>query len=150
MKDRIKRLIQTEGITPSRLADLLGVQRSSISHILAGRNNASLDIVQRILQKFPQISHQWLLFGTGEMYTSVVPELAFAQSSHEADEATEPPLPPDPVKHTPKEPPGSNSQHAAHGYLNQIPMSMFATDKKVVKIVMFFSDKTFVEYVMGE
>ncbi len=68
MKDRILKIINKEQLTSSKFADLIGVQRSSISHIISGRNNPSLDIVQKILLEFKTVNPEWLLFGTGDMY----------------------------------------------------------------------------------
>lgn len=75
MKTRIEKLIDKEQLTPSKLADLIGVQRSSISHILSGRNNPSLDFVQKILLQFKNLNSDWLLFGKGEMYKTAQPSL---------------------------------------------------------------------------
>lgn len=75
MKERIEELINKEQLTPSKLADLVGVQRSSISHILSGRNKPSLDFVQKILLQFKNINSDWLLFGKGEMYKTKLPSL---------------------------------------------------------------------------
>ena len=49
MKDRIILLIKAKNLTAAQFADEIGVQKSSISHIISGRNNASLDFVQKIL-----------------------------------------------------------------------------------------------------
>ncbi len=68
MKDRILKILDKENISAAKFADVLGVQRSSISHILSGRNKPSLDFVQRILQKFPEINSDWLLFGKGNIF----------------------------------------------------------------------------------
>lgn len=68
MKDRILKIIREEQLTPARFADIIGVQRSSISHYLSGRNNPGLDFVQKILLKFKNISSEWLILGKGEMY----------------------------------------------------------------------------------
>ncbi|MFC0876026.1 helix-turn-helix transcriptional regulator [Saccharicrinis sp. FJH2] len=68
MKDRIAELIEKEGLTPSKFADMIEVQRSNISHILAGRNKPSLDFLQKIINTFPDISGDWLLSGSGPMY----------------------------------------------------------------------------------
>lgn len=66
--DRIREVMNAEGYTSARFADDLEVGRAVISHILNGRNNPSLDIITKILSKLPQISTEWLLNGTGEMY----------------------------------------------------------------------------------
>lgn len=68
MKERIKQIMESEDMTPARFADTLEIGRAVISHILNGRNNPSLDIVMRILQHFPRINPDWLLYGAGNVY----------------------------------------------------------------------------------
>ena len=67
MKNRIKKIIELENISYSKFADIIGIQRSGISHILSGRNNPSLEVVQKILESFDYLNTDWLLFGKGEM-----------------------------------------------------------------------------------
>jgi transcriptional regulator with XRE-family HTH domain len=59
---KIELLIQKKQMSSSQFADKLGIPRSSISHILSGRNKPSLDVVQKILSNFPEISAEELLF----------------------------------------------------------------------------------------
>ena len=68
MVNRILKILKEENLTASQFADLIDVQRSSMSHILSGRNNPSLDFVHKILKAFPLINTDWLMSGTGEMY----------------------------------------------------------------------------------
>lgn len=68
MKDRIKRIMDRENLTPARFADRLQINRAIISHILNGRNNPSLDVVTRILAEMDYIEPEWLLSGKGSMY----------------------------------------------------------------------------------
>ena len=65
MRERIKQVIDREGMSQSQFADFIEVNRPTLSHILAGRNNPSLEVVMKIHQKFPKISTSWLLDGTG-------------------------------------------------------------------------------------
>jgi len=67
MTDRISLLIKAKNLSAAQFADEIGVQRSSISHLMSGRNNPSLDLIQKTLQRFPEVSTEWLLFGKGEM-----------------------------------------------------------------------------------
>jgi transcriptional regulator with XRE-family HTH domain len=67
MKERIEKIIETEQLSASKFADALGVQRSNISHILNGRNKPSLELVNKILDRFPAINADWLLLGKGDM-----------------------------------------------------------------------------------
>jgi plasmid maintenance system antidote protein VapI len=68
MKDRILQFLALESLSPTRFADHLGVQRSGVSHILAGRNKPSFDFIEKMLLTFPNINAEWLLLGKGEMY----------------------------------------------------------------------------------
>lgn len=72
MVERIKEIILKEGLTSGSFADLIGVQRSSMSHILNGRNNPSLDFIIKTLQHFPKLNPEWLLNGSGSMYKQEV------------------------------------------------------------------------------
>lgn len=68
MKDRIILLIKAKNLTAAQFADEIGVQKSSISHILSGRNNASLDFIQKILLCYPEVNMEWLMFGRGPLF----------------------------------------------------------------------------------
>ncbi|MFN8134532.1 MAG: helix-turn-helix transcriptional regulator [Bacteroidales bacterium] len=70
MKDRITLLIKAKNLTAAQFADEIGVQKSSISHILSGRNNASLDFIQKILVSYPDVNMEWLMFGKGPIFKS--------------------------------------------------------------------------------
>jgi transcriptional regulator with XRE-family HTH domain len=64
------KFMKSENLSPSQLADNLGVQRSGVSHIISGRNNPGLEFVQRILKHYPNINPDWLLLNKGAMYRS--------------------------------------------------------------------------------
>lgn len=68
MKDRIAKIIKKEQLTSQQFAEIVDMQSSTISHILAGRNLPSFKIIANLLEKFPYISPDWLIFGNGEMY----------------------------------------------------------------------------------
>ncbi len=65
--ERLEQILQKYDLSASKLADLLEVQRSGISHILAGRNKPSYDFMVRLAEKFPEIDANWLLSGRGQM-----------------------------------------------------------------------------------
>ena len=70
MIDRINLIMRAKNITASQFADEINIQRSGMSHIMSGRNKPSLDFVMRVLNRYPEIDTNWLLFGKGEMYKS--------------------------------------------------------------------------------
>lgn len=63
--NRLQKIIEFHEESASGFAEKIGVQRSSISHILSGRNKPSLDFVMKVLQAYPDVSLYWLLNGKG-------------------------------------------------------------------------------------
>ena len=66
----------------SQFSEMIGIQRAAISHILAGRNNPSLDVIKKILKSFSTINPDWLLSGEGPMRRSSLK--AFDNTNHSA------------------------------------------------------------------
>lgn len=67
-EDFIKRLefiLDYYSLSASGFADKIGVQRSSLSHLLSGRNKPSLDFILKIIEFFPEIDLYWILNGQG-------------------------------------------------------------------------------------
>jgi transcriptional regulator with XRE-family HTH domain len=71
MKDRILGFLRAENKSSAQFAEEIGVQASSISHIISGRNNPSLDFIIKMLSRYPSLSTDWLLFGKGQMFKQV-------------------------------------------------------------------------------
>ena len=176
MNSRIQLILKTKNISASKFADEIGVQRSSISHILSGRNNPSLDFIQKILKRFPDINSDWILTGKGSMYLE--PDLFNIIEEHKTDKGTQTALINDsqedifteespqisdiaetpvqkeekPKQHIPVQKVRENVQKEVHPTLPE------TDDKKVIerirkpgsrnieRIVIFYSDKTCNEY----
>ena len=62
---RIQKLMDYYQLSASAFADSIETGRSSISHILSGRNKPSLDFVLKITDKYPEVDIYWLLNGKG-------------------------------------------------------------------------------------
>ena len=63
--NRLQKVMEYYGESASSFAEKIGVQRSSISHVLSGRNKPSLDFVLKILSSFPEVELYWLMNGKG-------------------------------------------------------------------------------------
>ncbi|WP_345167719.1 helix-turn-helix transcriptional regulator [Algibacter aquimarinus] len=63
---RIQKIIEYYGETASSFAEKIGVQRSSISHVLSGRNKPSLEFVLKVVSSYQEVELYWLLNGKGE------------------------------------------------------------------------------------
>lgn len=137
MKERLEAIIKYEKITPSRLADLIGVQRSGVSHIMSGRNKPGLDFLNKLLQQFPHISGDWLITGNGEMLKNKASKQLVEQLSIET-----PPLP----KKSFKTPLNKAKEEPEAVYQTKATTAVVNDAKAVERIVVFYSDKTFSEY----
>jgi transcriptional regulator with XRE-family HTH domain len=72
MKDRITQFLVKENISPAEFADKIGVQRSSVSHVLNGRNYPGASFIQKMLSSYRNLNPRWLLLGEGDMLDSPV------------------------------------------------------------------------------
>ena len=67
-KERIEKIMLKEEMNSAVFAAEIGIQGSTLSHILNGRNNPSLDVLKKILNRFRTVSSDWLILGVGSMY----------------------------------------------------------------------------------
>jgi transcriptional regulator with XRE-family HTH domain len=127
MVERILAFIKTRNLSPSQFADEIGVQRSSISHLISGRNKPSLEFVQRIVARYPEINLPWILNGSGSMLNdgSAQPELNFSLEPATTS------LP---------------DQESMNKGRQKKQKSPEVEGKQVEKILVFFKDRTFREY----
>lgn len=65
-KQRLEDILAYYELNASAFADAIGVQRSSISHLLSGRNKPSLDFVLKVVREYPEVNLYWLLNGKGD------------------------------------------------------------------------------------
>ena len=69
---RLQQILDYYGLSMAAFAEEIGVQRSSISHILSGRNKPSLDVGRKILSSFEEVDMYWLLNGKGSFPSSKI------------------------------------------------------------------------------
>ena len=67
MYERLRGWMESEDLKPSVLADNIGVNRATISHILSGRNKPSIDFLEKLLNIYSKINANWLISGIGYM-----------------------------------------------------------------------------------
>ncbi|MBR3480971.1 MAG: helix-turn-helix transcriptional regulator [Prevotella sp.] len=96
MKDRIKTLMESQHMTQQLFADFLGINPATLSGIFNDRTKPTINIVEAVKKKFPDISLDWLMFGTGSMYQSAA-----------TPDAVVPPTPPNPTVAPNQAPPRS-------------------------------------------
>ena len=97
---RITQILEEQQLSSSAFADTIGVQRSSISHVLSRRNKPSLEFILKTARAFPAYSTDWLLFGKSsetpvnypetieQASTSIVQDIAFTGKPTTKESAT--------------------------------------------------------------
>ncbi len=143
MKDRLSKIITTEGLTPSLLADEMGIQRSGISHILSGRNQPSFDFLRKLLIRFPKLNANWLISGEGPMYlsTDTVTSDLFASSNVAEKTRETSDITPKPQNLSPRE---GDKNTLPDRTLDPSPPERIK--KTIEAIITFYTDKTFTAY----
>tara|TARA_B100000795_G_scaffold208490_1_gene161979 strand:- start:35 stop:442 length:408 start_codon:yes stop_codon:yes gene_type:complete len=63
--NRLQKILDFYNISATELSNQISFNRSTISHLLSGRNKPSLDFVMKVLQEFPEVELYWLLNGKG-------------------------------------------------------------------------------------
>ncbi|MCY7353156.1 MAG: helix-turn-helix domain-containing protein [Cytophagaceae bacterium] len=143
LNDKIKHIISDRNLTPSYFADEIGVQRSSISHILSGRNRPSLEIIQKVVTRFPDLTYEWLLSESD--LDDVVGQSSPTPVLRHSMLPNRPEVNPSSAKLSESPRRGSAESIPVHptGELQPVATSVV---KSVEKILIFYSDKTFTEY----
>lgn len=155
MKERLKRFLELEQLNPAGLADILGIQRSGLSHILSGRNKPGFDLIHKLLLKFPALNAEWLITGKGKVYKESSPApisgisgtLFGSAINREEEQNSEKIL--DSIKFEQVDTKKPVSEPPENG-LNAV-IKEDAQEKKILrKIIMIYTDNSFVEYFPGK
>jgi transcriptional regulator with XRE-family HTH domain len=135
MIERILEILKIKNLSPAQFADLIGVQRSSISHLISGRNKPSLEFIQRILKAFPEINTDWMLSGKGPVMNNenyLNEEVSPPTDLFQPEQVNKEKIP------EPKKPESEKVQKKKW---------IDPEGKKIEKIVCFYKDNTFREYL---
>ena len=156
MLDRIKLILKEEGLKSSSFADYIQVSRGTISHILNGRNDPSKDTIDKILNNFPNISPSWFLSGEGSMYITepgISKHISYSSptqpdlfsENQPIESYVKPQLNEYPLKNEPKKP-----ENITNPPIIQEISPRKNTSKIIDKIMIFYSDKTFMTFIPEE
>ena len=123
---RLQKILDYYNISAAELSNQIKFNRSTISHLLSGRNKPSLDFVMRILQKYPEVELYWLLNGKGS-FPSIT------KKSNSIDNTKS-------ISATRIEPILTSNKHLTNLTSHSI------SNADVDQIVIFFKDGTFKSY----
>ncbi len=153
-RERLMKLMETEGLNAKQFANEVGIQAGTISNIVNGRNKPSLEVLQKVLHRFRTVSSDWMILDSGSMYRPIG-----EQQSHTLfDELpVEPPM----IVHDESGRDEEKNETAQeHNYAgvkeqqNKVSPAGGARgeairNRKIEKIVVFFDDGTYEQLLPG-
>lgn len=134
--DRFRYIMKLNQLTASAFADEIGVQRSSVSHVLSGRNKPGLEFIQKVLNTYPKVDANWLINGTTKVdVKQSAGELDFSKETEENTTAV------------------TGSEESQSSFAEETKEKREKTSvetefqanstKMVERIIVFYSDQTF-------
>lgn len=123
---RLHKVMEYYDLSAASFADKIDVGRSSISHLLSGRNKPSLDFVMKIVNAFPEVELYWLLNGKG----------TFPRREKEATDSG-------PVSNMTKKPDSKEEEKGSGGVPLANSQVRPQNKKEIKKIVFFYTDGSF-------
>ena len=149
MHDRLKQFLTMEGLSPARFAEVMGIQRSGISHLLSGRNKPSFEFLEKMMTAYPDVNPEWLILGKGRPYKSDRPQVEIGDKSDlfteiaESDTALQPSLEPEDQELEGEKPPEQRAENPK--FVLPAPGVPSKSVKKIARIIVFFNDGTYEE-----
>ncbi|MDL2320066.1 helix-turn-helix domain-containing protein [Alistipes sp. OttesenSCG-928-B03] len=140
MKERLVEFMKAEDLTASKLAEVLNVQPSAISHLLGGRNKPGFDFLAVLFSRFPRLNARWFMLGEGNMYAIM------------DDSTTAISLPPEQISNNLSQqsssalPISTSNQYgdsAQADLFSELTNPTSQKEKYIEKMIFVYSDKTF-------
>lgn len=123
-RERIEQVMKELGLSARQFSEQIHVQPATISNMMSGRNNPSLDVMKRIMSRYPTLNPEWLILGNGDMWRTVP--------------GYEPQL-------FDKLPPAGKSSIATPEKKEE-PQIIAVPPKEIKNIVVYYTDGTYQEY----
>jgi transcriptional regulator with XRE-family HTH domain len=145
IKSRIIEFLRNENLTSAQFAQEIGVQPSSISHIISGRNKPSLEFIFKMISRYPSLSTDWLIFGKGSMFRENISIDLFSEEKERVASSG------DIFKDNVRQDRGNTAPDTAKNHISDGKSQHNGQEIKprTVRIVIFNSDGTFTEHYPG-
>jgi len=162
MKDRIRQIMESQHMTQQVFADFIGLAPATLSSIYNERTRPTLSVVEAIKKKIPNISTDWLMFGSGDMYiadeSAAQPSEGSALSYDNASQMNHP-IPSSPMLDfdhpqsaapqmvTPT-PHSFNSVKSTRSEMSQMEVKLIdKPQRRVIEIRVFYDDQTWDTFI---
>lgn len=144
VKVRVLAVMEQKQLSDAQFAEAIGISRGAVSQIKSGRSYPSLDVALKILDRYPDLSSDWLLLGKGEMYRSDElsnPMIKPALTAENASECSS-------VAENGLNYEVGNPQNVTQPTVVERIVYKDLSAKTISKIVVFYSDNTFDTFVL--
>jgi transcriptional regulator with XRE-family HTH domain len=156
VKDKIEKIMEKEQMNSLQFASEIGIQGSTLSHILNERNKPSLDVLKKILNRFRTISSDWLILDVGSMYRTEkqsqgptlfdsIDENVIKSSTLESKSIENADIPFTHFQQKSAQKTEIPNYSIQENHQNYIPI-VESAQKSVHKIIVYYSDNTFQEF----
>ena len=157
INEKIREFIIYKDLQPSKLADDLGISRPMMSHVLSGRNKPNIEIIMKILSKYPDLNPEWLngnapnMFREGASHESYLQE--YKQEYKQENKNINPTIQPNSTQNIFSQQQEIEEEKAKYQERlqenNEIQQkkSKKSEGKTIEKIIVFYTDKSFDTYL---
>lgn len=132
---RLEKILLHYGLSATAFSEKIAFNRSTISHLLSGRNKPSLEFVMKVVKTFEEVDLYWLLNGKGTFPSTSNSQVPISEISKN-DDVVLPPI-------------SAKAEHVVK--TNSVPTQISEASKKqhpaIDRIVIFYADGSFKEYV---
>ena len=140
-QQRLLALMRAEGLNAKTFAEQVGISAATMSNILNGRNNPSLEVMQKVLNRFRTLSPQWLILGVGSMYLEkTYSQGDILQQAPQQEEAENPDQSGSIYKRYKR-----SAQESSKLSVEETPRTQ-QDNRYALRIVVFYNDGTFDEF----
>ena len=156
MNIRLQQFLSAENLSQAQFADIIGVARASVSHILAGRNKPGFDFIYSMAANFPNLNVEWLVTGRGKMYKTQADLFPIEVQEAPQQPQIAPTVPSEPQYSAPAPAPEPTpSVSAAQPQEPEVTQSNTSTtsskvtvgQRNISKMIILFDDNTYQELV---
>ncbi len=151
--NRLEKIMQEENMNAAQFSLETGIQSSTLSHILNGRNKMSLSVIRQILNRFPSISSDWLILGNGPMYRKIShaqsPDLftTVEQTTYDSNTYVKSRVGKSTQETASKRQPATPEPSADVPAASPPPPEEEKPQRRIKRIIVFFDDNSFQEFI---
>lgn len=157
INEKIREFIIYKDLQPSKLADDLGISRPMMSHVLSGRNKPNIEIIMKILSKYPDLNPEWLNGNAPNMFREGASHESYLQESKQENKYITPTIQPNSTQNLfnnqqeieEEKTKYQEKQQESRQEHNEVQQkkSKKSEGKTIEKIIVFYTDKSFDTYL---